>query len=469
MSKVPATSKLVNKVKIIGGLLSLVIFVIILLGIIMSKKAERDSFVINIAGKERMLSQRITKDIYFIKAKDSFDFVDLDRSIAEFNFYLNSLQKGDKNLNISPPPTMEIAQKLIEVSNIWKPFPIIVEALKSNIIQIKKDKDLYMEHLNTLLDFSDKIVSQMVIDQLPHRYVNISGRQRMLSQRMTLYFDRYLKTSNENDYFQFNNAQKLYDVTIKNFLHDKMILQKSELLKLIEENHIFWKGYQEFINTMMDKEKEINEYITYIQENNINLLNTMDEAVWLYTDNSESKINFLKNFQYSAGIVALLFMLYSYLLTKDLETHLNMFVQKVKNLASSEITNQQDMHIDFACEAELKEASSHINTFTRKVNLAMERSEDAIKKTEDAILQLQEISQEVDNALMDSKIDDIQKKSLNKNLDNTEDIAIESTENLLHVSKLLKKLQANLGNISQTYNDGIENNTKKKHNETSAQ
>ena len=461
MSKAPSTSKLVNKVKIIGGLLSLVIIVIIVLGIIMSKKAEKDSFIINIAGKERMLSQRITKDIYFIKTKDSFDFVDLDRSIADFNFYLKSLQKGDQNLNISPPPTMEIAQKLMEVSDIWKPFPIIVEALKSNIIQIKKDKDLYMEHLNKLLDFSDQIVSQMVKDQLPHSYVNLSGRQRMLSQRMTLYFDRYLKTSNENDYFQFNNAQKLYDVTIENFLHDKMILEKPELLKLIEENHIFWKGYQEFINTMMDKEKEINEYITYIQENNINLLNTMDEAVWLYTDNSESKINFLKNFQYSAGIIGLLFMLYSYLLTKDLETHLNMFVQKVKNLASSEITNQEDLHIDFACETELKEASSHINTFTKKVNLAMERSEDAIKKTEDAILQLQDISQEVDNALMNNKIDDTDKKSFNKNLDNTEDIAIESTENLIHVSKLLKKLQKNLANISQTYNDGIENNTKK--------
>ena len=157
-------------------------------------------------------------------------------------------------------------------------------------------------------------------------------------------------------------------------------------------------------------------------------------------------------------------MLYSYLLTKDLEMHLNIFVQKVKNLASSEITNQQDMHIDFTCEAELKEASSHINQFTKKVNLAMERSEDAVKKTEDAILQLQEISQEVDNALIDAKIDDTHKKSLNKNLDNTEDIAIESTENLLHVSKLLKQLQKNLGNISQTYNDSIKNTTQKKQN-----
>ncbi len=455
MSKVPSTSKLVTKVKIIGGLLSLMIFVIILLGIIMSKKAEKDSFVINIAAKERMLSQRITKDIYFIKAKDSFDFVDLDRSIAEFSFYINSLQKGDENLNVSPPQTMKIAQKLMEVSLLWKPFPIIVEALKTNIIQIKKDKDLYMEHLNTLLDFSDEIVSQMVKDKLPAHYINSSGRQRMLSQRMVLYFNRYLKTDNENDFFHFINAQKLYDVTINSFLNDKTITRKPKLLKIIKKNHKFWEEYKKFINIMMDKEKEINEYITYIQDNNVNLLNAMDEAVWLYTENSERKINFLKNFQYTAGIIALLFMLYSYLLTKDLEIHLNMFVQKVKDLASSEITNQQNMHIDFACEAELKEASSHINKFTKKVNFAMERSEDAIKKTQDAILQLQEITQEVDNALIDSKIDDIHKKSLNKNIDNTEDIAIESTENLLNVSKLLKKLQENLGNISQTYNDSI--------------
>ncbi len=455
MSKAISTSKLVTKVKIIGGLLSLIIFIIIVLGIVMSKKSEKDSFIINIAAKERMLSQRITKDIYFIKAKDSFDFVDLDRSIDEFNFNLHSLQHGDKALNIPTPPTLEIKQKLDEVSVLWKPFPIIVEALKENIIQIKKDKDLYMEHLNTLLKFSDNIVSQMVEDKLPAHYVDSSGRQRMLSQRMILYFNRYLKTNNENDYFQFINAQKLYDVTINSFLNDKTITQHKELLELIKRNSKFWEEYKEFINTLMENEKEINEYIKYIQDNNVNLLNAMDEAVWLYTDHSESKINFLKYFQYIAAVFALLFMLYSYLLTKDLETHLDMFVQKVKNLASSEITNQHDMHIDFAYEDELKEASTHINKFTKKVNLAMERSEDAIKQTEDAILQLQEIAKEVDSALKDSKINDSHKKSLNKNLDNTEDIAIESTENLLNVSKLLKQLQQNLGSISQTYNDGI--------------
>jgi len=451
MSKILSSSKLVTKVKIIGGLLSLVIAIIIILGIIMSKKSDRDSFVINLIGKERMLSQKITKDIYFIKSKDSFDFVDLDRSIKEFDINLKSLRQGNKNLNIPRPQTLQTSKKLEEVSVIWKPFPIIVEALKDNIKQIKKDKDLYMEHLNTLLEYSDKIVSQMVKDSLSPHYINLSGRQRMLSQRMTLYFNRYLKTTNENDYFQFNNAQRLYDVTLNNFLNDKTIMQRKKLSALIKETKEFWDEYKAFINSMMDKEKEINEYITYIQQNNINLLNKVDEVAWLYTENSQSKINALQTFQYSAGAIALLIMLYSYILTKELESHMNIFVQKVKNLASSEITSQENMHIDFACESELKEASGHINEFTKKVNIAMEQSKDAVRKTEYAILQLQEISQQVDTVIGDNKLDDTERKNLNKNLDNSEDIAIESTENLLHVSNLLKKLQQNLANIPQTY------------------
>lgn len=213
---------------------------------------------------------------------------------------------------------------------------------------------------------------------------------------------------------------------------------------------------------MMEKEKEINAYITYIQENNVNLLNTMDEAVWLYTENSEQKINTLKYFQYIAGVIALLIMLYTYLLTKELESHINLFVDKVKNLAAAEITNQGDMHIDFACEAELKEASSHINKFAKKVNEAMQHSEDAVQKAEMAIKELQAISDEVDSVISSNKIGDAEKKSLGKNLDDTEDIAIESTENLLHVSNLLKKLQDNLGTISQTYSDTVQDNTKKK-------
>lgn len=456
MSKLPTTSKLVTKVKVIGGLLSLMIIVIIALGIVMSNKSERDSFVINLAGKQRMLSQRIVKDVYFIKAKDSFDFVDLDNSIEEFDFNLKSLIFGDKTLDIEAPQTLDIAKKLEEVSVIWKPFPIIVEALKNNIQEIKKDKDLYMEYLNKLLDFSDDIVAEMVNEGLEGEYINLAGRQRMLSQRMTIYFNRYLKTMNQQDFYHFSNTQKLYDTTLQSFLNDAVIKQKANLYAFITRNDNFWQEYKRFINKMLDKEIEINEYIAYIQNNNINLLETMDEAVWLYTDHSENKIDTLKSFQYTAGALALLIMIYSFMLTRDLEMHLDMFVQKVKDFASGDISSQDDMHIDFACEAELKEASSHLNLFAKKVNDAMQHSEDAVKKAELAIDELQNISLEVENAIKSAHMDESEKKMFNKNLGNTEDIAIESTENLIHVSKLLKKLQANLGNISDTYNKNVE-------------
>ncbi len=132
--------------------------------------------------------------------------------------------------------------------------------------------------------------------------------------------------------------------------------------------------------------------------------------------------------------------------SKEIIEHLEGFVQKAKELASGDIGHiaSRGVILPENSEDELKEASTHISLFVQKVNLAMSESEEALKKAENAVSQLQDLAEEVEEAIADMGIDENEKRKFDKNVNATEDIAIQSAENLIHVTKMLQKLKKSL-------------------------
>ena len=145
------------------------------------------------------------------------------------------------------------SKKLKDVLDIWKPFKNKIELLKKSSQEIKKDKEVMMEKIENLLIISDSVVKKMVNENLPGNYIDLSGRQRMLSQKMGLYLVRYLKTGSEKEYFKFNNAKNLYDKTITNFISDEMIKKRSALFSLIKENFSYWQDFTKYIKNLILK------------------------------------------------------------------------------------------------------------------------------------------------------------------------------------------------------------------------
>lgn len=450
-------SKISTKVKFVSGILSLSIIVIVVLTVLLNEKSEKDSLIINIAGKQRMLTQKMSKEIFYIKSQEFFDFRILDSDIEDFGKSLNLLLNGDESIGIYTPPTPEIDKKLKEVQAIWQPFKKKIEDLKRCSVETRKDKEVMMERIKNLLLVSDTIVKRMVGETLSGHYIDLSGRQRMLSQKMGLYLVRYLRTGSKKEYYNFNSAKNLYSKTITQFINDKNIKKHPGLYKMVEENYALWKEFSKYMASLIKKEEDINSYVSYIYENNTKLLNTMDEAVWLYTEYSEDKSRFIKNFQYIMGVIALIVIFYSFLISKEVGDHIEEFVKKAKNLAISAVNSgKKSEKLDICCEDDLKEASDHINTFVDKVNNALKFSDDAISRADFAAEELQVIADELENALDGLSKEEKTKLGIDKNLDNTEDIAIESTENLMNVSKMLFKLKENLNNIRDSYQKNIE-------------
>ena len=434
------------KMKLAGGLLSFVIIFIIGLTVIMNHMSKKDSLIINIAGKERMLSQKMTKEIFFIIHRHENDFRELNTAVNMFENNLKDLLFGNSGKGIYAPQNDKIQYKLEEVMKLWTPFRGEIEKLKLSIEEVRPDIEVLTQRTEKLLYLSDVVVKKMVEANLDGVHIDDSGRQRMLSQRMGLYVGRYLRTANAQDFAMYADAKALYDKTMKSFLDDPQVKDAPQVQKIVEETNIYWEDFEKYLNKLITIENDINKYMFYIYEKNVQLLNAMDDAVWLYTDHSEAKNDLFLKFQYMALIIGFVIILYTFVISKEIIEHLEGFVQKAKELASGEIGHiaSQSVILPENSEDELKEASSHISLFVQKVNLAMSESEEALKKAENAVSQLQDLAEEVEEAIADMGIDEAEKRKFDKNVNATEDIAIQSAENLIHVTKMLQKLKKSL-------------------------
>jgi len=309
-----------------------------------------------------------------------------------------------------------------------------------------------MNKFNDLLKISNKVVKKMVSSNLPGSYIDLSGRQRMLSQRMGLYLVRYIDTFSQNYYYTYYKAMKMYDRTILSFMKDKLVKNKPDVYQMVSNNYDYWKRFKAYILNLIVKESRIEKNISYIHNNNIKLLKTMDEAVWLYTDYSTEKTTFIKNFLYISGVLALLIIFFTYFTARALERHMENFLKRAKELSTIDpATQNTPLMIDMCGEDELKEASSHINKFADRVKSAFEHSSEALKRAEFAAKELQNIADNIEVALDELGVKE--RGNLGKDIDNTEDIAIESAENLIQVSKMIQKLKNNLSEIINSYQE----------------
>ena len=440
------------KMRLAGGLLSFVIIFIISLTVMMNQMSKKDSYIINIAGKQRMLSQKISKETFFIVHRHTNDFRELNTAVNLFENSLNDLLYGNDTKGIYAPQNERIKSKLEEVMALWLPFRSEVEALKKGIEAVRPDMEVLIPRIEKLLVLSDTVVQKMVAANLTNVHIDLSGRQRMLSQRMGLYVNRYLRTANAQDLLVFADAKALYNKTIKSFLDDPAVKNAPEVYAIVKENNAYWEEYMLYLERVIAEESEINKHLAYVYEKNVQLLNAMDEAVWLYTDHSEAKNDMFLKFQYIALLIGLIIIVYAFVMTKEIIEHLEGFVQKAKELAHGDMSSFAEHKMSFPpnSEDELKEATTHISLFVQKVNLAMKDSEDALKKAENAVSQLQQLALEVEDAIEDMGIDENEKKTFDKNVNATEDIAIQSAENLIHVNRMLQKLKKSLNSMVES-------------------
>ena len=156
-----------TKIKFIGILFIVLMTSIIATTIYLNEKNKKDALLINIAGKQRMLTQNISKNIFYIYHHNTNLFSELDSSTIEFIYNLNSLKDGNTLIGISKAPNDEIAKQLSKVEVLWNNFHKNIDEFKNLIQKNDKTNESILKNIvssvyntNTiLLSEVDKLVS----------------------------------------------------------------------------------------------------------------------------------------------------------------------------------------------------------------------------------------------------------------------------------------------------------------------
>ena len=320
-------SNISTKIKVTGILFALLMTSIIATTIYLNNKNEKDAMIINIAGKQRMLTQNISKNIFYLYSNPKSSQNELNSSIEEFIYNLESLKGGNSLGKLKEAPNVQIDRQMLQIEYLWSIF-------YQNIVKFKE---------------------------------------------------------------------------------------------LIQNN---------------TNQKELQNIVNKIYETNPELLYEVDALVSLHTINSEQKIRFLKNSQYFFAILILFLIIYSFLELKTMEKNALRFLEESKKVMEQNF-EEPLKPLKIEAEGELVEASNIFNRFLNKINSAIIDSNSALEQSKNASYKLEEISNEFDEI-----INEIQNKSeISKQLNRSEDIAIQTQEQLLHSSKRLNELKNELEKI----------------------
>jgi hypothetical protein len=319
-----------TKIKTLGAVLVFLMLSLIVLTIYLNQKNIKDALVINIAGKERMLTQKISKNIFYLYQSNTTNFSELDNAIEEFVYGINSLKDGNDLRGLESAPTDKIAQQISKIIILWNSFN------------------------NNVQDFKRLLI---------------------------------LKDTKNNEKFLKNKVSNIYST-------------------------------------------------------NNNLLQEVDNLVTMYTIYSENKTKAIKYFQYAGALVLLLLIVYSLYQLKNIESHANIFLEYSKNLALND-ENILIEPIELEAEVEIEEATNSLNCFIKKVNSAVNYSNEALEQSKQASIKLEEITDEFDEVLKELN----NSATIVNSIERSEDIAIQSTEELTKSTKRLKNLKIELDKL----------------------
>ncbi len=148
--------------------------------------------VINLAGKQRMLTQKMSKEALFIAKGINVEAntASLTKTAALFDKTLNGLVAGDTTLNLPETQNKDILSQLQKVADLWKPFKANIDKVvagesgKDILGAIASENLPLLKNMNMAVQMYAK-TSGSTLDPEMAKTINLAGKQRMLTQKMT--------------------------------------------------------------------------------------------------------------------------------------------------------------------------------------------------------------------------------------------------------------------------------------------
>ncbi len=247
--------------------------------------------VINLSGRQRMLTQKMSKEMLLIYHGIDVkkNRTNLGRSALMFAKTLKGLIDGSDTLDLPPTTDKDILKQMDIVSGLWLSFSKSVlpaisgkEVNLAFIKKVAKQNLPLLKEMNKAVNMYEKLAGADLNDLAA--VVNLSGRQRMLTQKMAKEFLLIAAgVDTENNKTQLEKTIALFDRTLKGLRDGDPSQGLSATKEPIVRKQLavvdkLWQKYKLVLLTMDTSKAGIKK----VAELNMPLLKEMNAAVKMY-------------------------------------------------------------------------------------------------------------------------------------------------------------------------------------------
>ncbi|MCP4410393.1 MAG: hypothetical protein GY807_22135 [Gammaproteobacteria bacterium] len=257
--------------------------------------------VLNLSGKQRMLTQKMSKEIMLIALdiESEKNLVNLKKTSGLFDKTLEGLRNGSKELRLPSTSSRRILRQLDKIDAIWAEFyPVVQEIVQKKSVSgdhvsvvAKKNLPL-LKQMNKAVGLYEKDAKKGGLKAAPGlaATINLSGKQRMLTQKMSKEFLLVAYgQGKEDNKLSLLETYSLFERTLKG------LLDGDETLGLpgTKPQHIrdqlgvvngLWVKFKPLVvyGAEHDTKSIPKEKINILAELNLPLLKQMNKAVGMY-------------------------------------------------------------------------------------------------------------------------------------------------------------------------------------------
>ncbi len=255
------------------------------------QQKENEKHIINLAGKQRMLTQKMTKEALLsalgIDKQKNLEYLKKDMQL--YDKTLRGFLYGDEELALPAAKSKDVKKQIEAVMAVWKPFKERVEHfLKSQDVNdlsylVANNEKLLKESHQLVQVFKKAYPTNNFLAEARKEIVDIAGRQRMLTQKMTKEkLLMMLGVDKEQNAKKLQQTVALFDNSLKDLINGnkaKKIVRPSnkELLAQLHKVKKLWQN----LKPLYEKEKLSAQELTLMVKGNLILLKEMDKAVYL--------------------------------------------------------------------------------------------------------------------------------------------------------------------------------------------
>ncbi len=250
---------------------------------------------INLAGKQRMLTQKMTKEMLFIARGIDVQSnqAALKKTAMLFETTLDGLVVGNPQLGLPPTEDPAIVQQLAKVKSLWADYKKYVDAALAGNMTHAMLEDIerlnmpLLKEMNKAVQMYAKAGGSKISPALANT-INLAGKQRMLTQKMT---KELLFIANgvhpEKNKAELQKTVALFDRTLKGLMHgDKELglpgTKDPKILAQLQEVQKLWQQYK----PILDKADVSDAALEQAAKLNLLLLHEMNKAVKMFEESA---------------------------------------------------------------------------------------------------------------------------------------------------------------------------------------